>query len=395
MAPRFNPIIAKKGKTRQVLKRPAYLKPKKKANWQRVPYVRDPEAVKQVRGDRDSWKRSLPELLTCSPRALVELLRKDGLLPRLEGPVCPRCQHGTLRKLAPQRQGSPPKHRCNAKNCQAYISPHYAHPLFVDHWGKSHTPLSTQAALLLLLLNRVPHAAIHRLMYVNHKAIEDMQKRLYTLREAYVLEKEKEICFGRGHEWADVEADEATFAKKIVQGQVQWEQWCGIVQRGKPGTLVLHRLKPPLAALRAPGPGAVRKVEWKPIAKKWLEGKNVILHTDSAKSYRAQVPGMLHDRVVHKKTRVKVGNKFRWVAPKYVEVQKHRLPGGKVMQVKSGTQIVDRCWRFLKERVTLNQQACVGARMLCMQLRSGQYEYWNRGKDLWTCTGALVQWYLG
>ena len=249
--------------------------------------------------------------------------------------------------------------------------------------------------MLLLLLNRVPHAAIHRLMYVNHKAIEDMQKRLYTLREAYVLEKEKEICFGRGHEWADVEADEATFAKKIVQGQVQWEQWCGIVQRGKPGTLVLHRLKPPLAALRAPGPGAVRKVEWKPIAKKWLEGKNVILHTDSAKSYRAQVPGMLHDRVVHKKTRVKVGNKFRWVAPKYVEVQKHRLPGGKVMQVKSGTQIVDRCWRFLKERVTLNQQACVGARMLCMQLRSGQYEYWNRGKDLWTCTGVLVQWYLG
>ena len=288
-----------------------------------------------------------------------------------KGPFCPRCQHGTLGKLAPQRQGGPPKHRCNAKNCQAYISPHYAHPLFVDHWGKSHTPLSTQAALLLLLLNRVPHAAIHRLMYVNHKAIEDMQKRLYTLREAYVLEKEKEICFGRGHEWADVEADEATFAKKIVQGQVQWEQWCGIVQRGKPGTLVLHRLKPPLAALRAPGPGAVRKVEWKPIAKKWLEGKNVILHTDSAKSYRAQVPGMLHDRIVHKKTRVKVGNKFRWVAPKYVEVQKHRLPGGKVMQVKSGTQIVDRCWRFLKERVTLNQQACVGARMLCMQLRSG------------------------
>lgn len=166
MAPRFNPIIAKKGKTRQVLKRPAYLKPKKKANWQRVPYVRDPEAVKQVRGDRDSWKRSLPELLTCSPRALVELLRKDGLLPRLEGSVCPRCQHGTLGKLAPQRQGGPPKHRCNAKNCQAYISPHYAHPLFVDHWGKSHTPLSTQAALLLLLLNRVPHAAIHRLMCI-------------------------------------------------------------------------------------------------------------------------------------------------------------------------------------------------------------------------------------
>lgn len=46
------------------------------------------------------------------------------------------------------------------------------------------------------------------------------------------------------------------------------------------------------------GPGAVRKVEWAPLAKKWLQGGNSILHTDSAKSYKAAVPGVPHDRAV-------------------------------------------------------------------------------------------------
>ena len=51
---------------------------------------------------------------------------------------------------------------------------------------------------------------------------------------------------------------------------------------------------------------------------KWLQDGHVILHTDSAKSYRVAVPGVLHDRVVHKKLRVKIGRKWSWLAPKYV-----------------------------------------------------------------------------
>jgi hypothetical protein len=50
--------------------------------------------------------------------------------------------------------------------------------------------LSTQAAMLMLLLNNVEHAAIHRLLQINHKAIEDMQKRLYQLRASWVLKGE-------------------------------------------------------------------------------------------------------------------------------------------------------------------------------------------------------------
>jgi hypothetical protein len=224
--------------------------------------------------------------------------------------------------------------------------------------------LSTQAAMLMLLLNNVEHAAIHRLLQINHKAIEDMQKRLYQLRASWVLKKEKEIIFGKSQQWADVEADEATFDRMVKGESVEWEQWCGIIQRGQPSTLVLHRLTPPAGKARAPGPGAVRKVEWKPLAKKWLQGRQIILHTDSAKSYKLKVPDVLHDRVVHKKKRVKVGTKFRWIAPKYVEMQRHKVPGSKkVIKCKSGTQIIDRCWKFLKARLNINQHSRVGSQL--------------------------------
>ena len=104
-----------------------------------------------------------------------------------------------------------------------------------------------------------------------------MEKRLGQLRERWVRNKEKDIKFGQGGKWQDVEADEATFDKKVVNGQLHWEQWCGIVQRGKPQTLVLHRLKPVISKLRAPGPGAIRKVEWQPLAVKWLQHRDIIL----------------------------------------------------------------------------------------------------------------------
>ncbi|CAK9062878.1 Histone-lysine N-methyltransferase ATXR2 (Protein SET DOMAIN GROUP 36) (Trithorax-related protein 2) (TRX-related protein 2), partial [Durusdinium trenchii] len=81
------------------------------------------------------------------------------------------------------------------------------------------------AALLLLLLNRVSHPAVHRLLHVNDKVIEDMAKRLGQLREAWVLQQEKLIRFGADQKWADVEADEATFDKKVANKQMQWEQW--------------------------------------------------------------------------------------------------------------------------------------------------------------------------
>ena len=119
----------------------------------------------------------------------------------------------------------------------------------------------------------------------------------------------------------------------------------------------------------------------------------MILHTDAAKSYKAKARGMLHEKVVHGKKRVKVRGKFKWQAPAYVRLVKHTCPKtGKTVVVKSGTQIVDRAWKFLKERVQINQHAKAGSANLRAQLRSAQYEYWHMGHNLWMHTGVLCRW---
>jgi len=256
--------------------------------------------------------------------------------------------------------------------------------------------------LLLLKLNNLSHAAIHRLLKINHKAIEDLERRLCDLRKTWVEAKEKEINFGHGKPWGDVEADEATFDKKNLGADApdpatptQWEQWCGIVKRGCPKTLVLHRLSPALSAARAPGPGAIRKVEWKPLAEKWLKNKQLVLHTDAAKSYRMKLPGIIHDNVVHCKKRVKVKGVWKWQLPKYVRLVSHCIPGSKKkMTVKAGTQVIDRAWRFLKDRIVLNEHTKVGTARLRAKVRSAQYEYWHRNEDLWLCAGELCTWQM-
>ena len=97
-----------------------------------------------------------------------------------------------------------------------------------------------------------------------------------------------------------------------------WEQWAGVVQRGKPETLALFRLAPKLA-VKAPGPGAIRKLEWKTLGNKLLHNRRIVLHTESAKSYKLKIEGVIHDHVVHAKNRVEVDGKFRWLKPQLRE----------------------------------------------------------------------------
>ncbi|CAJ1404388.1 unnamed protein product [Effrenium voratum] len=304
-------------------------------------------------------------MLTATPLNVVKMLRADRILPKWEGKVCPRYEKGTLSGLKLEAGTGMPKHRCSHWKCRVYINPQHLHPLFVDGRGAAAQPLQTQAALLMLKLNNISNPAVHRLLHVNHKMVEDLDKRLCHARKTWVEAKEKDIVFGKDQKWADVEADETTFDRMELgnkapdpKNPVVWEQWCGIVQRGHPETLVLSRLSPRESAKRAPGPGAIRKVEWTPLAKKWLQDKKVILHTDSAKSYKTRVPGVLHDKVVHGKKRVKVKGQWKWKAPTYVKLAKHKNPiTKKMITVKSGTQVVDRAWKFLKDRLTINQNA--------------------------------------
>ena len=90
------------------------------------------------------------------------------------------------------------------------------------------------------------------------------------------------------------------------QACVSWKQWSGLVQRGKPKTLVLNRLNPPMTVKNAPGPGAIRKVDWLPLGVKHLKDRKVVLHTDSARSYKLKLSGVVHDSVVHCKERMKI-----------------------------------------------------------------------------------------
>ena len=64
-----------------------------------------------------------------------------------------------------------------------------------------------------------------------------------------------------------------------------------------------------------------------------------------------KVEGVLRDRVVHKKTKAEVRGKTVWAKPKYVETKTHKLPGGQTLKVKTGTQVIDRAWRFIKDRL--------------------------------------------
>ena len=399
---KFNPFPdRKKGVHRMIHKKPST---KKSSSWLKVPYVKDKNKDAFVRVEQAKWKRTIQELLSADEREIIRILTEDGLLPDWKGAPCPHCRHGKLSALTTNGRDQILRHRCNGKGCQRYFLPQHLHPIFSSTKGPEGHTLQMQAAALLLRLLHVPLSSIHVLTHINHKALERMSRNLMITRKGYVQEKEKKIKFGGcPRAWKEVEADEATFDKRTLTPQehhpedgktVMWEQWGAIVQRGCPETLVLTKLNPAMTVPRAPGPGAIRKVDWKPCAQKFLVNRNVILHPDSARSYRMKLPGVLHDAVVHKKRRVKKKGKWVWLKPTFVRISKHKLPDGRKISCKAGTQIVDRAWKFIKERLSRNQHVKSSSLMLTAQIRSAQYEYWPRKDDLWVCTGKLVAQYM-
>jgi len=139
----------------------------------------------------------------------------------------------------------------------------------------------------------------------------------------------------------------------------------------------------------APGPGTIHKADCAPIAQEYLRNRKIVLHTDSARSYKAKVKGVAHDAVVHCEKKQTRGGKVTWSLPQYVRVDTNRLPDGKTLKVKAGTKHVDCAWRFLKD-LRRNQRVKAGTKAIRAAIRSAQYECWNRGADLWLKTGELV-----
>ncbi|CAK0885048.1 unnamed protein product [Prorocentrum cordatum] len=133
--------------------------------------------------------------------------------------------------------------------------------------------------------------------------------------------------------------------------------------------------------------GAIRKVDWAPLANRYLKGRRIILHTDRAKSYAMRVEGVLHDSVRHCKKRVKKNGKWVWVKPCYARLATHKLPCGRKLRTKAGSQVIDSVWKYI--RSTLGGQTMVpNSETAATAIRSAQWLYWHRGKDLWAEMGS-------
>ena len=223
---------------------------------------------------------------------LYKQLHKDKILADWEGRTCPRCGNGVMGPMKCYKDKKMWAYRCKKRACHKQLQPHDYHPIFFMSAGNSSTPLQKVAVLFCAMVGVSSNAA-HLLLDMDHKPVERIYHNLEVARSQYVTQKVKDIVFGG--KWEDVEVDEVNIGKlsdESVAGNVntRWEQRGGLVERGRPSSLVLFRLNPILTKKRSPNPGPIRKRDWQPIAKKHT-GRKVILHSDGARAYNLKVAG--------------------------------------------------------------------------------------------------------
>ena len=349
------------------IKRPAKYISMKKKN-EKIPYVRAPGVQKKFKKERLRYGVSVQTLTSKGPFQLIQRLTKDGLLPIWKCKPSPHCSQGSLSPLKYHKAKRVWAHRCSKKGCQKLMQPHQFHPIFFSGAGSSFTPLGHQAAVLGCALAGVPVTSTPVILDMDDKW--KIYQNLEVARARHALTKQKSIRFGGHHKWCDVEADEVDLGKEVWK----WEQWGGIVERGNPKTLCLYRLSPKLTKARSPGPGPIRRADWKPIAKRMLQGRNIILHTDGARTYKFKVQGVLHGNVVRKKKKVTVKGKTAWVKPHYTRICSHTLPDGDTVKVVVGTQIIDRFWQDVRTYLKTAQRK-VGSVVLNRKIRAAQWTY--------------------
>ena len=60
------------------------------------------------------------------------------------------------------------------------------------------------------------------------------------------------------------------------------------------------------------------------------------------------------------------------------------------MKVKTGSQVIDRAWRFIGEHlVGFSKEP--GSNRFAAAVRSAQWLYWQRDKDLWRETANMLK----
>ncbi|CAE7826793.1 unnamed protein product, partial [Symbiodinium sp. CCMP2592] len=322
-----------------------------KQKYVQVPYVRHGIQTTKNKGHRDRWGLSVHTLLSMTGRSLIRKLVTDKILPNWSGHDCPRCGHGTLGSLSYVKSKKVWGYRCGHRGCNKLLLAHDFHPIFFKGSGNSITDLGHQAAALYCAVAGVSSQSAHLILDLDHKAVERIYTNVDTSRARYVQLKEKEIRYGG--KWEDVEVDEVDVGKLTDNTTTStkntvWEQWGGLVERGK-----------------------------------------VVLHSDGARAYKLKVPGVMHCNVIHKKKKVKVDGKVRWVKPHYTKVYSLKMPTGDQMKVKSGTQIIDRFWGLLRSHIKHTART-PGSPILTRKIRSAQFEYWFSRCNMWKATGKML-----
>ena len=178
--------------------------------------------------------------------------------------------------------------------------------------------------------------------------------------------------------------------KKKNCAACQWEQWGGIVERGRPESLRLFRLKPKNTHARAPGPGPIKKIEWLHHGKPLLDNKKVILHTDGARAYKTPFTNVIRCHVVHQKKKAEKKGKVVWLNPSYTKVYDLKTSDGAHLKVKSGTQVIDRFWGELRRHLR-HVTRLPGNNAMTRKIRSAQWLFWHKNDGLWQATGRMLR----
>ena len=387
----YNFPPAKRGVQRLKVKEHS-MKTKKTPAYASTPYVRHNTKTVKSRGDRQNWAITLKKIWQLGESDMFRRAITDGILEDKEGSTCTKCCVGELGPLK-HFKGRGLRYRCGRYGCQKLTLPHDDHPFFTLGSGSRQTPFADQCGVLFCSLAGCSNVATKRLTGVDHKIIEKQRVCLDREVAVFVEREQKAITFGDGKTWKDVEADEAVFGKVIDEEepsnqQVEWNQWAGLVERGVPISLVLQPTTTTKTCTRAPGPGAIKKVDWSPLCHKYLKRRRVVLHTDRAKSYGLKVEGVVHDSVRHCRKRVKRNGKWVWMKPYFVKLVTHTTPDGTKVRCKSGTQIIDRVWQHVKKHTKYAN--CSNHRRLNVAIRCAQWTYWNEGGDLWPGCGQML-----
>ena len=363
----------------------------------KIPYTLSVQKGREGDIRNKRFQMLFAQLAQLSEGGAVKEAYKMGMAMNLEGTKCPRCKVGTLGRLT-KRAGRRSSHKCHKKSCQSFTLPWHHCPAL----SKGNRAASMKDQLLDLSGLVTTNSVTQTITLTGHsrKQVARVRAALLQARKIYVHRQEKQMLFGgKKDKWPDVEVDEATVGKALVRkpkhrdhNVVSWENWLGLVKRGFPKSLVLVRLRTRLTTVRAPGPGPIPEDEWRSIGQRFLAGRKIVMHTDSARAYRnCRLKNVVKDHVVHKKRRVvNSKGKATWLSPIYAKDVKHVIDGKRVAR-KAGTQVIDRAWRSLKSNISKNQTTRPGSRGFALEVRSAQFEYWNSKEDPWVALGVMCR----